>query len=83
MQFLKDIRQLWNLPMAANDLLTVKNKEESDRIIQFSVMLLDCDKLQWSIDDIVKMLDDGELNYDSLMKEMKVDGKKICQAIIL
>lgn len=72
MQVLKDIRQLWNLPMAANDLLTVKNKEESDRIIQFSVMLLDCDKLQWSIDDIVKMLDGGELNYDSLMKEMKV-----------
>jgi len=72
MQVLNDIKQLWNLPMASNDLLTVMNKEESNRIIQFSVMLLDCNKLQWSINDIVKMLDNEELNYDSLMKEMRI-----------
>lgn len=72
MQVFKDIRQLWNLPMGANDLFTVKKKGDAGRDLQFSVMLLDCDKLKWSVNDIVAMLDNGELNYHSLMKEMRV-----------
>jgi len=72
MQVLKDIRQLWNLPMGGNDLLTVKQKDEANRDLQFSVMLLDCNQLKWSVNDIVAMLDSGELNYHSLMKEMRV-----------
>lgn len=35
-------------------------------------MLLDCEKLQWKIDDIIKKLGNDELDYNSLMKEMKV-----------
>jgi lipopolysaccharide biosynthesis glycosyltransferase len=72
MQVLKDIRQLWNLPMASNDVFTVKKKDDTDRILQFSVMLLDCNKLKWSVDNIVEMLDNGELSYHSLMREMRV-----------
>jgi lipopolysaccharide biosynthesis glycosyltransferase len=72
MQVLKDIRQLWNLPMTGSDLFTVENKESSNRELQFSVMLLDCDKLRWSITDVVKMLDSGKLDYNTLMKEMRV-----------
>jgi glycosyltransferase involved in cell wall biosynthesis len=72
MQVTKDIRQLWNLPMASHDLFTVENKEDSKRDLQFSVMLLDCNKLRWSINDVIQMLDNGELNYHSLMQEMKV-----------
>ena len=72
MQILKDIKQLWNYPMIDHDLLTVKNTDESNRIPQFSVMLLDCGKLDWSINKIVEMLDKGLLNYESLMFDMKV-----------
>lgn len=72
MQIFTDIRQLYNLPMGDHDLLTVENKKESKRDLQFSVMLLNCEKLKWSINDVVEMLDSGKLNYESLMKEMKV-----------
>lgn len=72
MQVMKDIRQLWNLPMGSHDLLTVEPKKDSKRVLQFSVMLLDCDKLKWSAQDVVDMLDRGELNYHTLMREMKV-----------
>lgn len=72
MQIMKDVRQLWNLPMGSHDLLTVEPAKGSKRILQFSVMLLDCVKLKWSVNDVVNMLDSGELNYHSLMREMKV-----------
>lgn len=55
MQVFKDIRQLWNLPMAANDLLTVERVDESQRDLQFSVILLNCAKLKWSINDVVRI----------------------------
>jgi hypothetical protein len=72
MQVMKDIRQLWNLPMDSHDLFTVESRKKSNRVLQFSVMLLSCDKLKWSVNDIINMLDSGELNYHSLMKEMKM-----------
>lgn len=72
MQVFSDIRQLYNLPMSDCDLLTVENEKKSRGDIQFSVMLLDCEKLQWSINDMVDMIDKGQMNYQALMKEMKV-----------
>lgn len=72
MQVFKDIRQLWNLPMGAHDLLTVEPTKETGRALQFSVMLLDCEALGWEIEKIIDQLDSGELNYITLMREMKV-----------
>ena len=72
MQVLNDIKQLWNLPMGDHDVFATKAKDPKDRNPQFSVMLLNCNLLKWSVADIVDMLDKGELNYISLMKEMKV-----------
>lgn len=71
MQLFRDISQLWNLPMGSHDLITVTpNKREKKRRPQFSVMLLDCEKLAWTVDGIIDGLDNGSFSYESLMYEM-------------
>ncbi|MEP7729350.1 hypothetical protein [Marinomonas primoryensis] len=70
MQVFQDVTKLWNHSFLDTDLQTVQ--EAGGRRGQFSVMLLDCEKLGWSIGDIVSQLDSGELDYASLMYEMKV-----------
>ena len=72
MQVFTDIDRLWTLPMGADDLLTAGHAEDSDRRPHFSVMLLDCARLQWNVDEIVARLDRGELNYKSLMHRMVI-----------
>lgn len=71
MQVFGDIRDVWNSDFAGNDLLTVAD-DDSGRRPQFSVMLLNCDRLSWRIEDIVERLDAGDLDYASLMYEMRV-----------
>jgi len=71
MQVFKDIRQLWNWPLNDCDLQTVFAEQEGRRG-QFSVMLLDCGRLRWNIDNIVAELDAGILDYSGLMHEMRV-----------
>ena len=66
--------------MIMPSLLTVKNTDEDpNRIPQFSVMLLDCGKLDWSINKIVEMLDKGLLNYESLMFDIESCKKYWCK----
>jgi hypothetical protein len=72
MQLLRDIRQLWRLPMGDNDLLAVGEPTKTGRKPQFSVMLLNCARLGWKIDKIVTEMDSGRLTYSQLMYEMKV-----------
>jgi hypothetical protein len=71
MQVFQDIAGLWNQPFRGCDLQTVKAQGDGRRG-QFSVMLLDCERLCWRIEDIVESLDNGTLDYDALMFEMKV-----------
>lgn len=68
----KDIKELWNYPFDGAKLLTVRNNDKSTRRPQFSVMLMDCEKLHWQVTDIVAKLDLGELDYDALMYRMCV-----------
>lgn len=70
MQVFDDISLLWNQPFNECDLQTVM--EDGSRRGQFSVMVMNCDKLTWNIQDIVSCLNSGQLNYSSLMYEMKV-----------
>jgi hypothetical protein len=70
MQVFHDIAELWNWPMQDHDLLTVQQAGDG-RVGQFSVMLLDCAALGWRIDDIIAQLDDGTLDYGSLMFDMR------------
>lgn len=72
MQVFRDIRQLWTLPFGDADLLAAREPGESGRKPQFSVMLLNCDRLRWNLDDIVARLDRGELTYKTLMYDMAV-----------
>jgi hypothetical protein len=72
MQVFKDIKDLWTLPMNDAHVLTVREPLTSGRRPQFSVMLLDCEQLDWKIQDIVCKLDSGELTYERLMYDMTI-----------
>jgi hypothetical protein len=71
MQVFRDIAQLWEWPLNDRDLQTVFEDYQGRRG-QFSVMLLDCGRLRWNIDNIVAELDAGILDYSGLMHEMRV-----------
>lgn len=72
MLVLEDIRTLWQTPFDEHDLLCINPKSELQEKSRFSVMLLDCGALQWSIKDIVAELDSGRLTYESLMYDMSI-----------
>ncbi|WP_325918162.1 hypothetical protein [Pseudomonas frederiksbergensis] len=79
MQVFKDIGELWGQPFSDNHLLTVANGTQGRRS-QFSVMLMDCERLNWRIEDIIADLDSGALEYQNLMFDMSV-AKKIGHSI--
>lgn len=70
MMVFQDIRGLWTLPFGGADVLAVREPGESGRRPQFSVMLLDCDRLRWTPQSIVALLDSGKYTYEQLMYEM-------------
>jgi Glycosyl transferase family 8 len=70
MQVFRDIRSLWTLPFKGADLLAAQEPDGSARRPQFSVMLLNCETLQWDIEEIVNALDAGDHTYEQLMYEM-------------
>lgn len=72
MQVFKDIDNLWTMPMYEHDLLTVIPAKNEGRRLQFSVMLLDCSKIDWNIHNIINQLDSGELTYKTLMHDMTI-----------
>jgi hypothetical protein len=80
MQVFKDIKAVWTLPFDGADLLAARERGETGRRPQFSVMLLNCDELRWNINGIVAALDRGELTYETLMYEMAV-ARRISAAI--
>lgn len=80
MQVFTDIRDLWQRDMGDADIFSAWEPGDTHRIPQYSVMLLDCEKLKWDIREIVKLLDSGELDYEKLMFQMKV-AKKVDPAI--
>lgn len=72
MQVFKDIKDLWTSPFNDAQVLTVREPSGSGRRPQFSVMLLECERLDWKIQEIVRKLDSGELTYERLMYDMAV-----------
>ena len=70
MQVFRDIHELWTLPFDGASLLAAREPGDTGRRPQFSVMLLDCERLRWNIDDLVVQLDSGALSYEQLMYEM-------------
>ncbi len=72
MQVFRDVREVWTLPFEGADLLAARAADQAERRPQFSVMLLDCERLLWTPQSIVDLLDAGTLSYEQLMYEMKV-----------
>ena len=62
-----DICKVWDLPMGEADVVCAEQPSEKGRIRQYSVMLMNCSKLRWTIEEIVSGLDDGKYDYAQLM----------------
>jgi len=87
----KDINELWQQPFAspANsdiaseiaseitaDLLSVPEPAHSNRPPQYSVMLLNCEQLQWDASQLVNQLEAGKWSYEQFVLEMAPAAKK-------
>jgi hypothetical protein len=70
MLVLRDMRALWTLPFDGADLLAAQAADPADRRPQFSVMLLDCERLRWTPEQVINALDSGQVDYARLMFEM-------------
>ena len=68
-----NILEIWKIPIHNFDLFCSSSVNSTKP--QFSVMLLNCERLKWNIKDIVNNLDEGKLNYNNLMGEMKIADK--------
>lgn len=76
MQVFSDIRQLWEMPLQGNALISAQDAKEGGRKPQYSVMLLDCARLDWDIKKVVASMDAGGLSYESLMYDMSVANEQ-------
>lgn len=76
-----DIRELWNIPFDGAKVVIqqeVKFEEQTTSKIgapkkrkkQCAVMLLDCERLDWDIENIVAGFDDGKYDYEQLMYDL-------------
>lgn len=77
-----DIADLWNIPFDETKVIIQAELAEAQqetnqkkgapkkRVKQCAVMLLDCDRITWEIDDIITGLDAGEYNYEQLMFDL-------------
>lgn len=77
----QDIRKLWNIPFEGAKVVIqkeVKHEEVTLKKIgapkkrkkQSAVMLLDCEKLDWDITNIVGEMDEGKYDYEGLMYDL-------------
>ncbi|MFI8983282.1 glycosyltransferase [Ectopseudomonas khazarica] len=73
MQVFSDVREVWDFDMQGCSLLSVLSSAPNDRRPQYSVMLLDGDRLTWNIAEIVSGLDEGRYSYEDLMYSMSIE----------
>lgn len=79
----KDISSLWNHKFLPKSKIVIQKDLEEDeatntkkigappkRIRQCAVMVIDCEKTHWKIEDIVQGLDDKKYDYAKLMYEL-------------
>ncbi|MFK8020850.1 MAG: glycosyltransferase [Pseudomonadales bacterium] len=66
-----DIADLWNTPFeGAHVLYSELQNDDGQRIPQTSVMLLDCGKLDWQVNNIIKGFDEEQWDYHDIMYHM-------------
>ena len=72
MLVLRDLREIWQLPFDGATVLHAPSSTP-ERPKQFSVMLLDCERLSWDPEAIVAGLDAGRYGYDELVGEIGLE----------
>lgn len=78
MQVFSDIAELWDIPFNQQRVLCTyqklpeawKNHAPAHEGRQYSVMLLDCPRLNWKIEEIIDGLNTGKFTYENLMFEL-------------
>jgi hypothetical protein len=70
MQVFSDVTDLWEQPFGGATVLCTVDPDEPARRRQYSVLLLDCSRLDWDIDAIVRDLDEGRYTYEQLLYEL-------------
>jgi hypothetical protein len=79
MQVFKDLAELWEIPFGDRKVLCTRQDEpppawEDSSWFhpgrQMSVMMLDCERLDWDIDEIIGGLDAGKYNYADLLFDL-------------
>jgi Glycosyl transferase family 8 len=79
MQVFGDLAELWDLPFDGVKVMCTRQDEPPEEWKgsswfkpgrQMSVMLLDCERLDWDVNKIVGGLDEGLYNYGQLMFEL-------------
>jgi hypothetical protein len=81
MQVFGDLAELWAIPFGEHRVLCTyqavrpaawKHEREFQPGRQLSVMMLDCSRLAWDVDEIVRGLDEGRYDYKTLMHDLCV-----------
>jgi hypothetical protein len=79
MQVFGDLAELWDIPFDGAKVMCTRQDEPPEQWKdsswfhpgrQLSVMMLDCERLDWDIDEIVGGLDKGRYDYEQLMFEL-------------
>jgi hypothetical protein len=79
MQVFDDIAEMWEIPFGEHRVLCTRQDEPPEQWKDFaefhpgrqmSVMMLDCERLTWDIDEIVGGMDRGEYTYQDLLFEL-------------
>jgi hypothetical protein len=79
MQVFADVEELWTRPFNGHSVMLTRQDEppEAWKISslfhpgrQMSVMVLDCARLRWDIEEIVRGLDEGRYTYQDLMFDL-------------
>jgi lipopolysaccharide biosynthesis glycosyltransferase len=87
MLVLKDVKSLWDIAFDGarvviqkeikyNEETTKKEGAPTKRTKQCSVMLMDCERLDWDIDKIITEMDDGIYDYEKLMYDLVILQEK-------
>jgi Glycosyl transferase family 8 len=81
MQVFGDLAELWDIPFDGAKVMCTRQDEPPEQWKdsnwfhpgrQLSVMMLDCERLDWDIDDIIGGLDEGRYAYQDLMFDLCV-----------
>lgn len=82
MQVFRDIRELWTWDMKNAVVAHANHTSATGRVPQYSVLLLDCERLRWDVTEIVRGLDERAYDYKGLMHEFCIAPGEQKQALL-